>query len=57
MDKNALETNGPIQMRDLQDVKWAPDGIYCHAPAEQRRVLPADCRPLGHWLSPGLSNS
>ena len=63
MDKNALETNGPIQMGDPRDVKWAPDfyqisvGIYCHTPAEQERVLPADCRPLGLWLSPGLSNS
>lgn len=40
------ETSGPAQMHDLGDVEWAPDlcrgsvGIYRHAAAKQRRVLP-----------------
>ena len=57
MDKKGeKETNGPVQVHDLWDVKWAPDlyqgsvDTHCHAPAKQRRVLPADRRPLGHLV-------
>lgn len=57
MDKTGeKETNGPAQVHDLWDGKWAPDlcqgsvDIHCHAPAKQRRVLPADCRLLGRLV-------